>query len=1025
MSKTVYDAFIGSHFDPVFSSAAAFSGAEDAARLNVPALHAKARKGIETLVEFARDRIDDPVARILLIEGDAGLGKTHVVTSTLFQLSQANRVTPAAFQLSADVPEAEMARWLLSSTVRELEARHFRDAKGRPPLVRLADSLLELADFDRGVLERAVDDLDDDIAVAEAVRAARFIGRALRGRSTTPPDEHVISAVILTAYHGWPAARAWLLGGGEARLEGLKLPSHGAQDDYFQVLRSLSVLAAAIDAPLVLVFDQVEATMAASAGPLLARVITQACQLVETTPGTGLVLSALTGTVQAELKQHLAASIGDRILKAPSAPVMLAVPPPEVIRNVLDRRCHELFRRANIDAEADAARLAVPSWLLENSGARTIREVFAEVRRYRDQCRTAGRFIDENDYRSRKVSNGEDKAPPVDDFDKLWEDKKDKGYAKVLHLADHERATMFIELAKRATDEIPEVGEVSAIELDSKVNATRIVDLGFWDDDSNPVERWRIGFVDQPNQRGKFRAQLDEFLDSGASAHPAVLRRTRIPGVEDGRPRSSKSLEQLQSGPALKRLFDAGGRAAHVPDEDWARLRLALDFCRERAHSRGFKEWRRQRRFLTEAAGIGELTRLVLPSEAPPEHESRDIDGEPRCDDEATVPCLPANGSVSSADLAPAMSDVDPRDSARMLIGSHDGGDITWNLDRRAQPTLPNFGLLVSGDAGQGKTQLIKAIIADAAELGCPVTIFDFKNDYGDEFAIQHGFEVVSLRDGLPFNPLRLPPRGKSGAQAIDHVFEVAGVLQASLGLGEQQKAMLRQALEAAYVQLGIPLREWVDPAKRPGPAMTDVVALAEEAHGDKAVGLVNRLGLLHGLRLLPSDPNARMTFEEVVNSRLVLAFHELPNDDAVKRALAELILIQLQAHMLRGDAPRALRRLLVFDEAWRASDSDRLIAIAREGRAFGVGLVTGSQFADDLSEELTGNLASKLHLYNSQAGQRRKIVQATYGTTASREARALMQDLGKLEQFEGIFRNQQHSPFTPVRVEPYFERIR
>jgi DNA helicase HerA-like ATPase len=167
----------------------------------------------------------------------------------------------------------------------------------------------------------------------------------------------------------------------------------------------------------------------------------------------------------------------------------------------------------------------------------------------------------------------------------------------------------------------------------------------------------------------------------------------------------------------------------------------------------------------------------------------------------------------------------------------------------------------------------------------------------------------------------------------------------------------------------------------------------------------------------------SRLTFDELVTRRSVLSFHNLPNDDGLKRAIAELLLVQVQAHMLRGDQPRALRRLLVFDEAWRASDSNRLISIAREGRAFGAGIIAGSQFADDLASELTGNLATRVHLFNSDADRRRKIVQSTYGSTASAEAKTMLDRLQKLTPFDAIIRNQHFTPFASFRVVPYFQR--
>jgi hypothetical protein len=513
--------------------------------------------------------------------------------------------------------------------------------------------------------------------------------------------------------------------------------------------------------------------------------------------------------------------------------------------------------------------------------------------------------------------------------------------------------------------------------------------------------------------------QIEAFLDAAHDAKPALLRVGTFTRVTDeGKPvQSIAHLRGSQAGPQLANVLEAGGRLAPTKKKDWLRLRLATKLVSERCQAGGFAQWRAERRFLLDMAEIGLIASLVQP--------------EGWGDVSATLEERDTNGSTSISLNDASVSEArhplsgDPRDHANVLIGLHleRGKDVCWTLDQTMHPTLPNFGLLVSGDAGQGKTQIIKALIAEAAALGCPVLIFDFKNDYGGSFAASHNFELVDVSDRLPFNPLKLPPHGPSGVQAVAHIYEVVGLLGETLNLGDQQKALLRNALEASYSALGIPLRDWVDPDTTPAPSLSSVIEKANVIDEQSAVRLANRLGLLHGMRLLPSDAEARMSFAQLVEGKIVLSFGNLPNDDQLKKAIAELILIQLQGHMLRGEQPRALRRLLVFDEAWRAADSKRLIQLAREGRAFGVGIVAGSQFADDLSSELTGNLATKIHFYNSDAIQRRKIVQAILGTTAGPNSVALAGILSRLKQFQAIFTNQQYLPYVALQATPYFKR--
>ena len=63
--------------------------------------------------------------------------------------------------------------------------------------------------------------------------------------------------------------------------------------------------------------------------------------------------------------------------------------------------------------------------------------------------------------------------------------------------------------------------------------------------------------------------------------------------------------------------------------------------------------------------------------------------------------------------------------------------------------------------------------------------------------------------------------------------------------------------------------------------------------------------------------------------------------------------------HNLKGEQPRELRRLLVFDEAWRVKEARGCKSWRERGRAFGVGIVIGTQFPGDIPDDLSGTLAT------------------------------------------------------------------
>lgn len=1020
MTDPLFEAFTGRHFDPVFSQMAVTSHASGALEVDVRDLHWKAGDAVIRVAEAATEPGADPSRRIALIQGPSGYGKTHRLVTVLLELSQKGRAYPAVMQLSAKVEVGAVSLWMLRKVVDELAASHFADAQGRSPLKRLADHLWAHApESTKQRYDEALECENLDGAAEEVVAAIPSIRRALQARGLSRSDGPLMAALMLLADDASFDVDAWLRGGSnECRIGRFRLPALARETERHGVLADLARIAIATGAPLIIALDQIESITRIGDDKLLSAVVTTAIQIVENSKqGVGLIISALQTTYDDLIQGKIDESFRQRIVFG-QQPVSLERPGDATVRAVLDRRTSVLLQRVGLPADPRASQRIAPDWLLARANHQTLRDLFQAIRDYREVCRESLRFLTEDEYGN---DNGDTKDGNghIEDFEKLWTDLTDDNTGSVANFSPYDREQLFLWLAAHVSEELSGVSGtvVESYQL-SDGAATRVIDLRFLSDDGHTVERWKIAFADAPNSRNQLREQINSALNAAFDAKPALLRDGRMVGVkEDGLPdRDSSALRKLQPGPALDDLFKAGGRVAAATQKDWQRLALARRFVAERKDARGFSDWRQQCRFLLEHAGIGQMARLVQP----------ESEGTPTANIEQTR--MGGNGSTV-VQRAPSVTPLpDPRDHADILIGQdRHGNEVRWRLDKAAEPALPNFGLLVSGDSGQGKTQAIKAIIAEAARLGSPVLIFDFKNDYGDSpddaFATDNGFTVIELKAGLPFNPLRLPPQAPSGAQAITHIYEVAGILGTSLGLGEQQKSLLRQALERSFNDLRVPLRDWVDPNTTPAPSLSDVVASAEEIDARRSDALINRLGLLHGLRLLPGEAEAHLTFTDMMQGRFVLSFKSLPTDDKLKGALAELILIQLQGHMLRGEQPRALRRLLVFDEAWRAAKSKRLIELAREGRAFGVGVVAGSQFADDLDSDLTGNLATKLHLFNGDAARRRKLVQALFGSSTGGSASALMGRLGKLKKFEGVFANQQYTPFTDVTVRPYYQR--
>jgi hypothetical protein len=382
-------------------------------------------------------------------------------------------------------------------------------------------------------------------------------------------------------------------------------------------------------------------------------------------------------------------------------------------------------------------------------------------------------------------------------------------------------------------------------------------------------------------------------------------------------------------------------------------------------------------------------------------------------DDDASTDELPEEVRVPKA----AERDAD---GVSVFLGEDNlGNKVTWDTTMN-----PAFGMLVTGDTGFGKTQTLRAVIADVREAQLPVLIFDYKPDYADEeFCSIHGLTVYDVkRKGLPFNPLALVPDRNGDAHPIDQIYDFAEILKRVLGLGDQQENRIVEAQIAAYEKFGWDPKKYVKfDARKKVPAFSDVIGELEALKKDNVAKTVyTRLRKFEDLGLFPAT-TTDVAFERLMGDSVVLLMNELPQELA--NTLSEVMIVRLHGALRRGEQPRKLRRLLVFDEAWRVSGSKKLIELAREGRAFGVGLAIGTQNPVDMPDELVSCLRTQLFLFNKDPENQKAIARAVCGQTSGREASRITDTVKRFEPFQAYIVSEQYKDGHRVNVHPYKDR--
>ena len=1010
--ETLREAFLSPDADDLFTSVAAFADATEIVELDVQEGQVAARRALEAAIANAGRRRASEGTRIALIRGAAGSGKTHLLAATLRKAAAnpAMDVLPAVLQLTAPVRVADYENWLVDAVFRELGARHFPNGEGHSPLRRLADRLLNrVSDEDRDAFVHFVDDEDDDGEIV----LARDLGTRIRrqGHSflhESPPPAAFLAALLLAGYGDESAVTYLRHGQCDDRTAVLGLRPVETPQDRFALLQSLSLAVELAGSTLVLAFDQVENIVRLGSEDLFLHTLTQAVRVVHDMRSVAVPLVVLKDAydrmVSGEGPVGLAAADRDRIERDGIRVVDLPKPTPELLSDILRRRLAVLRSRRGLEEDMGGPFAPLPDTLLDQV-------------RGEDSTRRA--LLRVSDFRSDVMDKGWDVSPTPDhhrsttDYDKDWADFHDAGPRAEIRLLVSKKAELLRWWAEEAGRELAAPYGVKASAKTFGSETTHVVDLELTKSEIS-IERRQLALCDAKNQRGYLRMQIEAFLEWSVGI-PAIYR-------DKGFPKGSKT----QVASALADLRAQQGLILEVEPSEWNSLHRAKEFFDVHHHEPDFLRWRRERRWLHQLVSpLGVLIAVPTASKRLSEDTlaRSNSSAVQTAVQKASSPVESNQTTVSNSAKKVELTDkAFPVYIGQSRVGSGSSEIVVWDPYRSAPGQLNNFSFLITGDPGAGKTQTIRVLIDAACRADLPVMIFDFKADYGNpDFTQSLGLETVDVRRrGLPFNPLKPPPAGASGAQPAEHAYELAGLLRRVLRMGEVQEGKLRDAIHRAYVSRGIEPKEWIDPESVTWPTFD---AVLEQLRGDtQAANIVTRLAPLVDLGLFPSH-DVGDGFGDLLRKKVVLSLNELPTDE-LKALLAEILIIQIHGNALRGQQPRRLARLIVFDEAHRVAGSRRLEALGREGRAFGIGVVVGTQFPGDIPEDLAGTMATNLFLMNSQADHRRAVVRQVYGTTSSSDARGLADDLAALKPLEGLFSNAHYRPVL-VTVTPHHARRR
>ena len=685
--------------------------------VDVEAIHAPARRKFSELLDaVTKERGSAVQARILLLHGQSGAGKTHLIRALRTSAHRAGKAYFGYAQMTPDV--ANYADYYLRRLVNSLEKPYDPDEGRESGLARLTNRLVaDEAVLEPAALEKLRDAKLSDaqlakmvLALADRIVAApKFVGQSL--------DINIVRA-LLYLQRCDPRidqrVRQYLYG---RQLTDLSVEAVAALDPNtgegraFEIIESLGRLMWTVDrSALVFCIDQVEDLgFFDDYHERFQKVARDLIQIANRVP-TSIVLVSCLGDFYGKVREVLAQSYIDRIEKA--GPVALKeARTAEEARLIIAKR---LAQESDGGSGTDPSLYFGPQFFEEFSGLSTRRILELAQARMREQegGGAAAEAEDKGGFISTLAaalgfggSHAQEEAEdgPTIDFRDLWERFTAQSEAEIppddLGLLDVLSGALALAREEwgRAVDlalKRPQVAE----DLPT-VDVTLRHATGF-------AAEARVFLCNRPTQGGGFKRQLDRALPAMMGKNCFMLRASAFPPNKKN-----------QTAQAFRKFREGGGRSILVPITDWERMMMVREFHAQHRQDPGFADWFEHAKLLSDIPALVQMLRLDLF----------------RRDAEPAKP-VPA-GSTAEASAAPAAEEKELPLSVLLDEAGDGAGSILAGRALRSSKSITlNKNVLkrhtaVLGGSGSGKTTLALCIIEQLLLKGTPVVLIDRKGD--------------------------------------------------------------------------------------------------------------------------------------------------------------------------------------------------------------------------------------------------------------------------------------------------------
>jgi molybdopterin-guanine dinucleotide biosynthesis protein len=522
---------------------------------DVEDVHAEARDAFARTLDRATDPAGGEAGRMLLVLGDSGSGKTHLLRALRSSLHGRRRGLAAYVQLHSR--REDYSRSLNLALIEALDQPYDAPEDQRSGLLHLSNGIADLVagrcgarvdrlrsegdesvrrfeGADRAGEVELIDELVDEVLLEPGFDS--FEPDLLRALLHLQRRDPRISARVLT----YLSCRD--MNDRDCRYLGGVVPRTGPEDPGFMIAQLARLIWLTQGGALVFLVDQVEDQPNGENGPLsFRRAIDALCRTTHEIPSAIGVLACQDGAYQAA-KPHLQPLARDRLERDPSVQRLGSARSFEEIEAVVSRRLEVLYAETDARYRSEEPVHPVPVPLLRDLENRRLRDVLDTCHRFREACKAEGRIVpaDRIDVETDRVLD--DGPDPLLELDRAWSDIR-ATWGEVPDTDDQ-----LIELLGAAARLVAR--ELApAHRVDRRIEGITLqVAVA-----NRPPQV--IGFANKGFQGGGFKRQVAAIRSAAGRAQPVVARLSEFPTGKG----STETVSDLRRG---------GGRSVVVRQSD-------------------------------------------------------------------------------------------------------------------------------------------------------------------------------------------------------------------------------------------------------------------------------------------------------------------------------------------------------------------------------------------------------------------------------------------------------------------------